>query len=274
MTLRRISFGASTVALDAHGARANAVADFLFGHLPDGGGVPQITLCLEADDGGLSLRAEGEVGYRAASEAAMAEYVLGRVCFHLADRSHNGLLLHAAALRRNGRGLIVPGSSGAGKSTLTAWLSERGFSYLTDELVYVPDGALSFSALGRPLNLKPSAHGDLPVLFADSHDILAGDSAALIAPSRLGLPADLEPTPLCAFLFVRFDVGATFEWTRLSAAQAGLALMQCLVNARNLSEHGFREASRLCRLTPAYRLVYKDFAELERRLPELSAVLD
>jgi hypothetical protein len=274
MTVRRIAFGASMVALDVRGARAAVVADFLFGRLPPADGVPHVTLTIGSDDYGLWLRGDEEPDYRSTSDAEMADYVLGRVCYHLADRSRDGLMFHAAALERNGRGLIVPGTSGAGKSTLTAWLSGIGFTYLTDELVFVPEGASRFSPLARPLNLKRSAHSSLPDLFADPRGFLAGDTAALVPPERFGMPARSELIPLSALLFVRFAEGASFEWTRLSAAQSGLALMQCLINARNLPEHGFPETARLCRSTPAYRLVYGSFAELEPHLPDLYTALD
>lgn len=49
--------------------------------------------------------------------------------------------------------------------------------------------------------------------------------------------------------------------------------MQCLVNARNLPDHGFPEAARLCRAMPDYRITYGSFAAFEPRLPELYAAL-
>jgi len=121
----------------------------------------------------------------------------------------------------------------------------------------------------RPLNLKPGARALLPALCADTHGLLESDTATLVPPARLGHGGRAAPAPLGAFLFVRYDPAAPFEWSRLSIAQAGMALMQCLINARNLPEHGFREAARLARQTPAYRLVYGGFAQLEPHLPEL-----
>ena len=50
------------------------------------------------------------------------------------------MLFHAAALTWQSRGILLPAFTGAGKSTLTAWLLGQGFSYLTDELAFVPAG--------------------------------------------------------------------------------------------------------------------------------------
>ncbi|MFN8459220.1 MAG: hypothetical protein U0401_31985 [Anaerolineae bacterium] len=55
----------------------------------------------------------------------------------------------------------------------------------------------------------------------------------------------------------------------LSQAQAGLALMQCLLNARNLPEHGFPEVTRLIRQVPAYHLGYSHFGQLEGQIEQL-----
>ncbi|MBI5876706.1 MAG: hypothetical protein HZB53_03570 [Chloroflexi bacterium] len=271
MTIRRIAFAGSTVAVEAHGLRAEAVAAFLFAHLPEADAAPHITLRVEDAGDGLVLRGDSEPDYFASSDAAMAEYLQGRVCYHLADRSTGGLLFHAAALRHNGRGLVIPGISSAGKSTLTAWLLSHGFDYLTDELTFVADGASEFAAFTRPLNIKPASRQLLSARLVDIGDVLTCETASLIPLASLGAPDATVQTPLSGILFVHYDAAAPFEWARLSPAQAGLALMQCLVNARNLPEHGFREASRLARQTPAFRLVYRGFGELEPRLPELLA---
>jgi len=59
-------------------------------------------------------------------------------------------LFHAAALAWQGRGLLLPGKISAGKTTLTAWLLSRGLDYLTDELVFIPQGTVAVRGLARP----------------------------------------------------------------------------------------------------------------------------
>ena len=58
-------------------------------------------------------------------------------------------------------------------------------------------------------------------------------------------------------------IDCEFELRRLSRAQAGLELMQCLINARNLPDHGFPEVTRLARAMPAYKMTYANFAQIE-----------
>jgi hypothetical protein len=48
--------------------------------------------------------------------------------------------VHAAAVARNGRSLLLPGTSGAGKSTLTIALIRSGFDFLGDDITLLDDG--------------------------------------------------------------------------------------------------------------------------------------
>ncbi|MCP4513786.1 MAG: hypothetical protein GY824_00965, partial [Delftia sp.] len=139
---RIVSFGGSAVAIDHSGERAAASVAFLFRHAPGGGDVaPHVTLRIASKEkgGGLTLYRDEELIYAGDCQATWAELLLGETCHHLADRSRGGLLFHAAGLAWQGRGLLLPGGIGAGKSTLAAWLASRGWDYLTDELVFVPE---------------------------------------------------------------------------------------------------------------------------------------
>ena len=55
------------------------------------------------------------------------------------------MAMHAGAVERNGKAIVLPGSSGSGKSTLTATLVAKGFNLFSDEI----------ALLGYDGNLKP-----------------------------------------------------------------------------------------------------------------------
>ena len=62
-----------------------------------------------------------------------------------------GLLLHAAAVERNGMGLVFAGRSGAGKSTLSGLCHDAGWDILNDDRVIVyPDAAGKWKVAGTP----------------------------------------------------------------------------------------------------------------------------
>jgi HprK-related kinase A len=67
------------------------------------------------------------------------------------------MILHAAVLERDGRGLILPAPSSSGKSTLCAALSWRGWRLLSDEMAIfdISNGRLRPNP--RPVSLKNKA---------------------------------------------------------------------------------------------------------------------
>jgi hypothetical protein len=279
MKRRVIRFAGSGVAVEYQGRRAEAIVAFVFRYVrPAAGEAPHRTLRLISDDvGGEFCLFEGDdtEPRRTTSEGWMAEYLLGRTCYHLAYWSQSGLLFHAGGVSWEGRGLLLPGSIGAGKTTLTAWLLGRGFRYLTDELVYVPEGADSFQAFTRPLNVKGGARVALePLLGAVRSEgrcdrTFYGPDGELVPPEQLSPHPPHSEAPLHLIVFPRFQPAGELDLERLSQAQAGLALMACLINARNLDDHGFGEVVRLARSVPAYRLRYGGFRQLEGILGEM-----
>ena len=52
----------------------------------------------------------------------------------LITRQNQTLVFHAAAVGWRGTSIVLPGPSGSGKSSLAAWLVNRGFDYLSDEI--------------------------------------------------------------------------------------------------------------------------------------------
>ena len=52
-------------------------------------------------------------------------------------RSRDLYLIHAAALARNGKGLLIPGFTGSGKTTLSIALLREGFRFLGDDRTFI-----------------------------------------------------------------------------------------------------------------------------------------
>jgi hypothetical protein len=207
----------------------------------------------------------------------MAAYLLDRTCYHLADRSHGGLVLHSAGLTWLGRGLLLPGQTGSGKSTLSAWLLTQGFDYLTDELVFVPLGTNQFKGLTRPLNLKQAARELLKEILNNQEpppEVMSSRTREITPPRALRGGQVQGAAPLSLIIFPHFREGSDFQLREVSKAQAGLALMQCLINARNLEEHGFPEVTRLVRTTPAYEMTYGGFDQIGGAIDGLIEALD
>ncbi len=264
---RVISFAGGTVTIEHSGARAAAIVDFLCRWMPTGDATLPSSLYRVAQSHAkhLALYKGEELVYEGESEAILAELLLGETCRQLAEQSQGGLLFHAAGLAWHGQGILVPGAPGAGKTTLSAWLTLRGLDYLTDELVFVPHQSVRLHALTRPLNLKKEARQALQNYFdfnAHAAHILSSSQADLAPPTLLRAANTLCQPPLRLILFPHYQPDSTGALRALSKAQAGLFLMQCLINARNLPGHGLAEIARLAQAAPAYTLSYASFDQL------------
>jgi len=280
MGRRLICFAGSSVAIEHEGERAAGIVDFLYRYMPSGDDhatASHVTFRLApgAEPDRLALYRDGKLTYEGTSDAFLAEMLLGETGYNLADKSRGGLLFHAGGLTWDGKGLLLPGSIGAGKTTLTMWLALQGIGgldYLSDEMIFFPDGSDAMQTYTRPLNLKSPARAALKGLFdfeAHADCILSTSYGDLIPPELLNFAGARDETPVNLFLFPRYAAESEFELKPLSKAQAGLALMECLVNARNLPEHGFREIARLARIAPAYKMSYAHFDQIGKQVEAL-----
>ncbi|MCB9077506.1 MAG: hypothetical protein H6631_07940 [Anaerolineaceae bacterium] len=262
---RLISFAGNTLTLNFEGATAARVIDLLYRHVEDGDPESScFTYHLEenATSEWFTLQRGQELLYEGDDAGLAGEVLLSDSCYQLAALSRTGLLFHAAVLRWQGHGLILPGPSGTGKSTLTAWLVSHGFDYLSDELALVPWQTDLIKPFTRPINLKSPARAVLEGVFdfeANKANILTSPYGYFVPPQQLRFHKPQPETPLKTIIFPQYCSDSNFEYQLLSKAQAGLALMQTLINARNLPEHGFQEVTRLARQVPAYTLKYSHF---------------
>ncbi len=69
----------------------------------------------------------------------------------------NRIMFHAGAVERGGQVIAIAGPSGRGKSTLTAALVQRGFNYVTDEIVAVDPTDRSVLVYPKALELDAGA---------------------------------------------------------------------------------------------------------------------
>jgi hypothetical protein len=83
-----------------------------------------------------------EILYAPESEAGAADipiFLLGTV-FGILLHQREQVVLHASAVRVNGKAVLFCGASGAGKSTLAAALAQRGYPLVTDDFCTVAIG--------------------------------------------------------------------------------------------------------------------------------------
>ncbi len=224
--------------------------------------------------------ADSNLTYDISAAGDAIYYLTDRIAYHVADRTADAHCLHAAAVVRGRKALLMPAVSGSGKSSFCAWLVSQGYRYLTDELVLLkPTGGVT--GLRRPIQIKPQGLEAIANLLEKPEQILAGQSANAIsiecltglAQEARQIKSEYEPE-ISGFVFPKYRPAAGFKFTKLPSAEAGLALMGCHVNFRNLENGGFKELMTLVRSTPSYSLVYGGFSDLpENFISQLDALL-
>lgn len=93
----------------------------------------------------------------APNERVAIDAVLGDLDDVAAGHRSDRLVLHAGAVARDGAVVVIAGASGRGKSTLTAALVQRGFAYLTDEVVALDPATWTVLPYPKPLDLGRAA---------------------------------------------------------------------------------------------------------------------
>lgn len=275
MRTHYVSFADNSVAIRYDENTHQSLLDYLFGDLESTRTTRPLSRMriLPADEArGARLEQDGNKLYSGDCRTTLARTLVEKTLYSLVDKDDSGLAFHAAAVCSGDTGVLIPGHSGAGKSTLAVWLATRGFNYLTDELVHIPLGTSRIEAFTRPINLKQNGYRMLEEEFdiRDTEDRILTNKRLSIVPHRMLNPRHQKLTPEIAFiLFPRLISEGEHRLEPLSKAQAGLKLVECLVNGRNIPNHGFDQVSRIVRDVPAYVLHYTGFSTLPGLLGDI-----
>jgi hypothetical protein len=211
--------------------------------------------------------------YDGECNGALALAVLDQTVRGLVEGARRGLVLHAGAVARGRKAILLPGDAGAGKTTLTAWLMGHGFDYLTDELVFLRDRSTVCEPFRRALNVKQGDGAALDgiVELAVTTTALRTPQGYLVAPPRRR--SSRAAARVHTLVFPRFRAGAAYSFGPISPAESGLRLMSALVNTRLRHDRGFAAIAYLARTCPAYALSYGHVAQLDRYLGEIEAAV-
>ena len=175
----------------------------------------------------------------------------------LGARRH--LLLHASAVERDGRAVLMTGVSGAGKSTLATLLAARGWRFMGDEFALLDPASGTLAPFPRPASLKNAS-----IMLAGEGrwgPLLEGTPKGDIrhrVPDRAAIDGmDSHATP-ALILFPRFGEAAAAR--AVAPSEAFARLTQASTNYQMLGEAGFVALTRLVRDVPAVAIDYPDTA--------------
>ncbi|WP_448661667.1 HprK-related kinase A [Sphingomonas sp. CJ20] len=181
------------------------------------------------------------------------------------------LLLHASAVERDGRALVMTGLSGAGKSTLAALLMARGWRLMGDEFALLDPATGQLLGFPRLISLKNDA---IPVLAralpgARFGPVLAGTPKGTIrhvVPDARAIAAMAEPATPALILFPSFGFAAAER--AVLPSETFVRLTQASTNYVAMGERGFDALTALVQSVPACAIDYPDgetaLAQIER----------
>ncbi|MBL8698831.1 MAG: HprK-related kinase A [Alphaproteobacteria bacterium] len=181
----------------------------------------------------------------------------------IASRAHAYLQIHAGAVERNGRAVILPATSGSGKSTLCANLISAGWRLFSDEFAVIAPETGEVVPMPRGVSLKNASIAvaqrrhpaeEFSLTFRNTPK---GDISILRAP-RSAIERAAERRPPGAVVFPKWTAGAELAVTPVPRAQALTRLVHNSINYTALGELGFQTMVRLVESVPIHDLVYSD----------------
>jgi len=188
---------------------------------------------------------------------------------------HQYLIVHAAAVERDGRALLLPAPPGSGKSTLCAALVHRGWRLLSDELALLDPATHAIVPLARPVSLKNASielirrFAPEAVLGETVHDTLKG-SVAHMKPPQDAVRRSLEPAAPRWIVMPRYEARAAAA--RLTPLARGQAFMQLADSAFNYHLHGRAGFELLADVVEGCECFELAYANLEEALAALEGM--
>lgn len=160
--------------------------------------------------------------------------------------------LHAAAVARDDRVVLLAGESGAGKTTLTLALLDAGWTYLSDDLAPVEIATGLVHPFPKPLGVKDRERWhDVAHAFAGGPALDPPTGSFLVPPSAWDVGR--RPAPPSVLLFPAFTPGGALELEMLSKARAAALASPYL---RRLDASTVSLLNRLCTSADSYTVRY------------------
>ncbi|WP_375420789.1 HprK-related kinase A [uncultured Sphingomonas sp.] len=182
------------------------------------------------------------------------------------------LLLHASAVERDGRAILMTGESGAGKSTLATLLGAAGWRFMGDEFALVDPATGDVHAFPRLISLKNEAIAAAQAAWPGARfgPLLAGtpkgDIRHMVPDARAVAAMDVPARP-AAILFPRFGFEPAVR--AVPPSEAFVRLTQASTNYVALGETGFAALTGLVRDVPSIAIDYPDGATAMSQVEQL-----
>lgn len=208
------------------------------------------------------------------AQALLAAEMAMNLQMALGWRRH--LLLHASAVEKDGKALLMTGASGSGKSTLSAMLGCKGWRFMGDEFVLLDLLTGEAVPFPRLISLKNEAISAVQATALDGRfgpllrDTPKGDIRHLV-PAPDAIRAMTQPAMPALLLFPSFGFESAVR--EIAPSEVFIRLTQASTNYVALGEAGFTTLTRLISAVPARAIDYRKGEEAEALVHQLWAEL-
>ncbi|MEO0544159.1 MAG: hypothetical protein AAFY99_10115 [Pseudomonadota bacterium] len=175
--------------------------------------------------------------------------------------------LHAGCVAQNESAVLLPGSWGRGKSTLTLELCQRGWSFLSDDIVPLdPQAGQAVPFPGTPQVREPSRRR------------LNRNEISTLAKKAIQISADrrqIKPVPVSGLIFPYFKPGANTALSPVSPAQSVGQLLESCLSFHCNPDNTIEALCRSVETLQPHQLVFSDpkeaadaIVEFHQKLPD------
>jgi HprK-related kinase A len=185
------------------------------------------------------------------------------------------LMLHSAAVERNGRVLLMPASPGHGKTTLCAALVHRGWRLFSDEFGMMRPRTGQFVPMPRPMPLKNESIAVIrefapdAVLGPEIPGTRKGTVAHVRAPGESVRRAS-ETAAAKWIVFPRWRAGVALSLKGLPPSEGFMRLATNAFNYEKLGATGFECLRQLVDECRCYSLEYSKLDDAVAALTQLA----
>jgi hypothetical protein len=237
----------------------------------DQAGTHVVTIELHPEGDEWAIEAPGYSHPPRALDVTMSN-IVGVVQRLALDVDPSRLHVHAAALERDGRGLIVCASSGTGKSTLAAALATDGWRYLTDEAVALDPASTDVDGFTRPIVVDRHSVDIVPGLAELAISPTPGSDIRIVPVAGAAPELTSATEPVALVCLVRPEAGESAPTlTAIHPADAVVILMGQTLDAQRFGPDALAELARLAARCTCVRATIGDVVLMRAAMADLAA---
>ena len=206
------------------------------------------------------IEKDGLTVYRINQDYQLCPMLMDQIRMSCYENVRDYLLLHASAVVKNGRAILLPAESESGKTTLTLGLMNYGYRYLTDEVASIHHETLEVVPYQRPIYvwtwsrpLRQEVRKSFRIYRYRSKVNSSWRWQYIVPQDGTVMPRDAR-WEVDRIIFPRYTPKSKTMLKPLGAAQAVVSLMQNCWNQKLFSDGGLKICIELAQRARCYTL--------------------